>query len=178
MSYPKNGLELLKLFGDIESVGYYDSVCLNDAEAGFSVQRNYPKDIKFKPAKTASGKDDSIACIWAVYESKKQSSKNIPVPIRFRIALMSKYRTRHFFDDDDLDPDKPTKVSLNISQRTPQPIDLNLREGYFFDPHTGGLVDGKGNSVSGADALNEIYQSHCNTVHPLLGICFILIVLA
>ena len=170
MTYPKDGFALLKLFGDIESVGYFDSVILNDTKAGFSIQRNYPKDIKFKPARTVSGKEDSIACIWVVYESKKQSSKNTPVPIRFRISLMSKYRTRHFFDDDDLDPEKPTKASLNISQRTPQPIDLNLREGYFFDPHTGGLVDEQGNSVSGVDALNEIYQAHCNTVHPLKGI--------
>jgi hypothetical protein len=170
LSYPNDGFALLKLFGDIQSAGYVDSVILSDTEAGFSVQRNYPKDIKFKPAMTASGKDDSIACIWVVYESKKQSSKNLPVPIRFRIALMSKYRTRHFFDDDDLDPEKPTKASLTISHSTPQPIDLNLREGYFYDPHTGGLVDDQGNSVSGTDALNEIYQAHCDTVHPLRGL--------
>lgn len=170
MSYPKDGFALLKLFGDIQSAGYVDSVILNDAPAGFSVQRNYPKDIKFKPATTASGKDDSIACIWVVYESKKQSSKNLPVPIRFRIALMSKYRTRHVFDDDDFDPEKPTKASLTISHSTSQPIELNLREGYFYDPHTGGLVDDQGNSVRGVDALNEIYQAHCDTVHPLRGL--------
>ena len=170
MVYPQDGFELLKLFGDIENAGYVNPVVLTDANAGFSVQRTYPGDIKFKPAKTSEGKDDSIACIWVVYESKKQSSKNLPVPIRFRVGLMSKYRARHFFDDDDLDPEKPTKISLAASQRTPQPIELNLRDGYFFDPHTGGLVDENGSSVEGIDALDEIYQAHCDTVHPLKGL--------
>ena len=170
MGYPQTGNELLNLFGDIASAGYSDAVILTDATAGFSVQRTYPKDIKFHPAKTAGGKDDSIACIWVVYESKKQSTKNLPVPIRFRIALMSKYRTHHFFDDDELDPEKPTKASLATSQNTAQPIDLNLRDGYYFDPHTGGLVDDQGNAVRGVDALNEIYQAHCDTVHPVKGL--------
>jgi hypothetical protein len=170
MDYPQDGFELLKLFGDIENAGYVNAVVLTDAAVGFSVQRTYPDNIKFKPAKTAEGKDDSIACIWVVYESKKQSSKNLPVPIRFRIGLMSKYRARHFFDDDDLDPEKPTKVSLAASLGTPQPIELNLRDGYFFDPHTGGLVNEQGTAVRGVDALDEIYQAHCDTVHPVKGL--------
>lgn len=170
MGYPQDGFELLKLFGDIESAGYVDSVILRDTHAGFSVQRTYPIGIKFKPAKTPSGKDDSIACIWVVYQSTKQSTKNLPVPIRFRIARMSKYRARHFFDEDDLDPEKPTKASLEVSLNTPQPIDLNFRDGFFFDPHTGGLVDDQGNTVRGVDALNEIFRAHCDTVHPVKGL--------
>lgn len=170
MIYPKDGFELLKLFGDIENAGYVNPVVLTDANAGFSVQRTYPSDIKFKPAKTSKGKDDGIACIWVVYESKKQSTKNLPVPIRFRIGLISKYRARHFFDEDDLDPEKPTLMSLAASQRSPQPIELNLRDGYFFDPHTGGLVNEHGCSVRGIDALDEIYQAHCDTVHPVKGL--------
>ncbi len=159
----------MKLFGDIEGAGYFGAVSLNDTKVGFSIQREYPKDIRFKSAKTSSGNEDSIACIWVVYESRQESQKNTLVPLRLRIALMSKYRARHFFDDDDLDPAKPTKASLAISQASPQPIELNLRKGYFFDLHTGSLADDQGNAVRGVDALNEIYQAHCNTVHPVKG---------
>jgi len=170
MGYPQNGLELQELFGAIEGAGYFDAVILNDTEVGFSIQREYPEDIRFKSAKTSSGKDDSIACIWVVYQSGKQTKKNLPVPIRFRVALMTKYRARHSFDDDDLDPEKPTRDSLTISQASPQPIDLTMRDRYFFDLHTGSLVDDQGNTVRGVDALNEIYQAHCNTVHLVRGL--------
>ncbi len=170
MPYPKNGTELLKLFEDYLGSGYFDPVVLKDVQAGFSIQRNYPSDIRFKPALNSLGEDDSVACIWVVYQKEKEVSKNSLIPIRFRVALMSRYRSRHMFDDDDYDPEKPTDASLALSQKSSQPLDLAMKDGCFFDLHTGGIVNNKGSTVNGTDVLDEIYSEHCNSVHPLKGL--------
>ena len=172
MGYPQNGSELLQLFGNISDAGYFNPVLLTDTKAGFSIQRYYPDDIKFKPALTSKGEQDSVACIWVVYEDKCEGGNNTLIPIRFRIALMSKYRARIGFDEDDDDEDKPTVQSVAISKATPQPIDLRLKDEYFFDRHTDGLVDANGNTVTGTLILNEVFDAHCNTVHPIKGLSF------
>lgn len=48
-----SGDQLLKLFGDIEASGYVDPVHLRDTKAGFSVQRCYPENIRYKPARNS-----------------------------------------------------------------------------------------------------------------------------
>jgi len=68
MIYPQDGFALLKLFGDIKSVGDFDYVILNETKSGFSIQRKYPKDINFKPARSPIGEKDSVACKWVVCE--------------------------------------------------------------------------------------------------------------
>ena len=170
MEYPQNGSDLLNLFGNISDAGYFTPVLLTDTKAGFSVQRDYPSDIRFKPALTSRGLPDSVACIWVVYEDKRESSKNTLIPIRLRIALMSKYRGRVGFDEDDEDEDRPTAQSVLLSKSTPQPMELTQKGGYFFDRHTVGLVDANGNTVNGVSILNELYDAHCKTVHPVKGL--------
>lgn len=172
MGYPQNSSDLQKLFGQILDSGYFNPVPLTDTKAGFSIQRYYPNDIRFKPALTSNGEPDSVACIWVVYEDKRESDKNTLIPIRLRIALMSKYRGRVGFDEDDDAEDKPTAQSVALSKSTPQPMELSQKGGYFFDRHTDSLVDAEGNTVSGVSILNELYDAHCKTVHPVKGLSF------
>ena len=172
MGYPQNGSELLKLFGNVTDAGYFNPVTLLDKKAGFSIQRDYPVGIKFKPALTKTGEHDSVACIWVVYEDKREDGKNTLIPIRLRIGLMSKYRGRVGFDEDDNDENKPTTQSIELSKATPQPIELSLKGEYFFDRHTDGFVDAKGNTASGVSILNEIYDAHCKSVHPVKGLSY------
>ena len=57
MTAPKTGLELLELFYGYADAGYENPIQLTDTSVGFSIQRNYPAGIKFKPAKTSKGYD-------------------------------------------------------------------------------------------------------------------------
>jgi hypothetical protein len=41
----------LGFFRDMQDAGYKFPVFLSDTRVGFSVQRDYPEDIRFKPAK-------------------------------------------------------------------------------------------------------------------------------
>lgn len=172
MNYPKNGSELISLFGDMRSEGYFDPVVLNGTKVGFSIQRKYPTGIRFKSAKTKTGEDDNVACIWVVYESSQESNHKELIPIRFHVVMISRYRSRHLFDDDEHDKERPTKESISISQKSPQPIALNLRGGYFYDRCRCVLVDQVGNIVAGTIPLNEIFEAHCKTVHIVFGISF------
>ena len=73
MPHLQSSQDLLCLFGDIESSGYFNYVSLNDTKVGFSLQKNYPSNIQFKPAKTNSGEDDDVAVIWVVYDELQPS---------------------------------------------------------------------------------------------------------
>ena len=170
MTYPQNGQDLLTIFGNIADSGYVEAVFLNDTKVGFSIQKEYLANIRFMPAKTSQGKNDNIACIWVVYESEQEKDNNRLIPIRFRIANMSRYRSKHWFDDDNNDPDKPTQESLLASRDSPQPMELTLRDGYFYDASINKLVDDSGKSVNGVQPLNEIYDAHCKSVHPIFSL--------
>jgi len=56
----KTTQELLNHFGNIASQGFLRPVFFNDPNViGFSIQKNYPKNIKFTPAVNKRGEDDS-----------------------------------------------------------------------------------------------------------------------
>lgn len=168
MSYPQTGQDLLNLFGDVAAAGYKDHVFLSDIKVGFSIQRKYPPGIRYKPAKTSAGEDDTVAVIWVVYEDRFEKDGTL-VPLRLRISMLSRYRQKHLFDDDEDDAERPTAESLRQSRQTPQPMELSLR-GYFFDVSSNSLVDEKHVTVSGVDVLNRLFKAHCDSVHPLRGL--------
>lgn len=169
MPTPTSGAELLELFGDIEASGYVDAVYLSDTAVGFSIQRKYPPDIRFKPAKKADGEDDSIAVIWVVYESHNAQNPAGPIPIRLRISTMSRYRALHW-DYDFEDVNSPTKESISESKQSPQPLEMTLNGEYFYSPGTDKLIDSSGNEVTGVQILNSIFKAHCDSVHLIKGI--------
>lgn len=171
MNYPQTGKDLLELFGDLSGAGFKDHVFLTDTKVGFSIQIGYPGNIRFKPAKTSSGEDDTVAVIWVVYEDSRETDGRSYIPLRLRISTLSKYRQKHLFDYDVNDPDRPTAESMRLSKLSPQPIELSMR-GYFVDGMLGTLVDEKQVEVSGLDILNNLFNAHCNSVHPVRGLPF------
>ena len=59
--------ELIDAFGVIESSGFYEPVILSDTSCGFSVKKEYPLNIRFKPAVGQRTKTpDNIAMIWVL----------------------------------------------------------------------------------------------------------------
>lgn len=174
MSAFVSGSELIAAFGDIGSHNFYDPVSLKDS-VGFSIKKNYPTGIRFKPAIRQDSSDpDSVAVIWVVYESdlaKKQPSGHLRVPLRIRIALMSLYRARHWdYDFSDKEGGCPSRESLEASLESPKPIELSFEGDYFYDHGLSALVGRNGQELSGADVLRQVFEKHCNTVHLLRGL--------
>lgn len=167
--------ELIDSFGDIHNNGFYDPVNLTDTPIGFSVKKNYPPNIRFKPAiGQRTGLPDSIAAIWVVYtppSEKENIAGSSKAPIRFRVATMSKYRVSHFdYNYQDIDGDCPSKESLEGSLASPQPIDLNFEDVYFYDHINHTFIDDNGNSLTGVEVLEQVFETHCKTVHILWGL--------
>lgn len=160
-----------KLFGDIEADGYINPINLNDTKVGFSVQRKYPPNIGFIPAKTKNGEDDDVAVIWVVYESLAEEENQLRIPIRLRIAKMSKYRAKNW-DYDFSNEESPTRESVAISKESIQPLEFTCIDEYFYDPNKQDLVDRNDKTVSGSKILNELFDYHCKSSHPVKGLIF------
>lgn len=169
LKYLEDSESFLKLFGNLKTHGFTDPIFLSDTKVGFSIRKRYPEDIRYKPAQNKDGGDDNVACIWVVYDQSRKEETETIVPIRLRIAMMSLYRSKYWFDEDDDAPEKPTPESLAISRNSPQPIELSL-SGYFYNASNGHLVDYQKKKVQGHKILEELFQAHCNTVHPILGL--------
>lgn len=168
MTAPNTGLELLKIFGSYGDSGYENPIQLRDTTVGFSIQKNYPTGIRFKPAKSEEG-DDDVAVIWVVYEPHKRAPAADLIPLRLRIATMSKYRAAHWdynFDDENC----PTEDSVLLSKSTPRPLELSLINEYYYSETLDSLVNLKGARVEGRDVLDHLFNAHCDSVHPIKGI--------
>ncbi len=161
--YLSNSSELLDKFDDYAEADYNTATFLSDTKVGFSIQRNYPENIRYKPAKDKTGNPDNIAVIWVVYDERSEKNNLINIPIRLRVAMMSKYRARNY-DYDFEDDSCPTEDSVLISKSTPQPADLNLIGEYFYNSQKRKLVNSKNLEVNGIEILNRIYEAHCDSV--------------
>ncbi len=169
MSHLSTTDELLLLFGDMKSEGYTDPIPLSDTKIGFSVRKNYPEDIKYKPAKNKAGVADNLAVIWIVYNENSANKRTGLIPLRIRISMMSLYRALHW-DYDFEDDNCPTKESVLESAKTTKPMELTLNDEFVYDTHTKGFLDSNNQSVSGLEILNRIFSDHCNSTHPIKGI--------
>lgn len=165
-----SGQDLLSRFQVENSHDYYDPVILTDTYAGFSIRRNYPEDIRYKPAYYSDGRPDNVAVIWAVYDKNRVDVNNPTlVPIRCRIATMSIYRTAHW--DYDFDDDKcPSKDSVELSNSSPQPFSLDFPADYFYDTERNIFISSSGKEAAGIEILNAIFSEHIDSVHYLKGI--------
>jgi hypothetical protein len=175
MTYFSNSQELLAQFGDFASHELFDPIPLRDTRVGFSVKKNYPNDIRYKPAVGQnSGQPDNVATIWIVYAHPEDSPRRATsdaVPLRIRIATMSKYRSKHWdYDPEDKEGDSPSRDSIEASAATPAPIELEYPGDFVFDHAQSSFFDRKGNRISGAEILDRVFQDHCNTVHRLRGL--------
>ena len=168
--YIKNAEEFKKFF-DLKDE-YERFTILNDVPVGFSVQRKYPiENFRYYPPKNRDGTDDTVALFHVIYKKPKSNDNLIisKVPIILRVSTFSRYRNEHFdydFDDDNC----PTKESIEKSNNTPQPIDIENENTYYFDHNLNRIVDGTNSVFSGKKLLDEIYNKHINTVHLVKGL--------
>lgn len=168
MAAPNTGMDLLALFKGYSESGYENPIPLNDTAVGFSIQKSYPSEIRFKPAKGLQG-DDDVAVIWVVYEPHKRAADADLIPLRLRIATMSKYRAAHW-DYNFADENCPTEDSVHLSKSTPRPLELNLANEYYYSEKLERLVNSKGSAVEGREILEQLFNAHCDSVHPIKGI--------
>jgi hypothetical protein len=172
MTLFSNGKELLDRFGDVATLGFFDPVVLNDTRAGFSIKRDYPSDIRYKPAIGQKTKQpDNVAAIWVVYQHPGDSEQKTRIPLRLRVSSMSRYRTKHWdYDYNDVEGDCPSKDSVEASAATPVPIELEYPGEFFFDHAHNCFYDKDGNQISGREILDRVFQDHCRTIHLFWGL--------
>jgi hypothetical protein len=151
---------------------YIEYTPLIDRKAGFSVKREYPPTIRYRPPKTEDGKADTVALIYVVYdhpaESRKKRADN-KIPIFLNITPHSRYLSNHF-DYDFNDDNCPMEDSVQESKSTPKPIALESFDEYVYDHSTNTLRDSKNNILSGVQILDKLFKEHCDTVHLFKGL--------
>ncbi|MFZ3138911.1 MAG: hypothetical protein WA126_16140 [Thermodesulfovibrionales bacterium] len=162
----RNGEAFLRLFDLIEPP-YMDIKIFQDKYIGFSVKREYPKNIRFKPAKTKSGKDDVVALIKVTYGDPKITDKPFNperVPIIISIIRWSIYKNNHF-DYHYEDNDCPTEESLIRMNASSPPENLDSYDEYFYSHTLNQFITNKGKSITGKQILDKIFEEHINTIH-------------
>lgn len=171
--YLNNAQELKEIFALDEKI-YKNYIPLQDCIAGFSVQREYPTNIKYFPPKKADGSPDTVAIIYVVYYHpkvyKSKSKDPNKVPIFLEIRPFDRYLVgRHDYNFNDKES-CPTEESVLKSKSTPKPISLETLDEYYYDHATKAIVDSKNRVVSGSDIVERLFKQHCDTVHPLKGL--------
>lgn len=148
---------------------YIEYTPLKDTQAGFSIIREYPTNIRYYPPRTSEGKPDRVALILVVYRRTKKETSKTEIPVFLSISLYSRYFSNHFdynFDDTNC----PTKKSIKKSKSTPKPIDLESVDEYVYDHQSNTLLTTNRKIASGAQILDTLFRKHCNTVHLLKGL--------
>lgn len=168
--YFENAQQFMNLFS-IESSSYENMVPLTDRKVGFSVQRAYPKNLRFSPSKTESGSPDTVAIIHAFYIHPSESKEQITiekVPLFIRIGKFSRYRMNHL-DYNFEDKDCPTEESIRFMKTSPNPVDLSSYD-YFYNHSKNTFFNDNGDKPSGIQLLDYIFREHCDTIHWIRGI--------
>ena len=169
--------EFLEIFelGE-EGDHYYDQIIFSDAIAGFSIKRNYPKNIRYKPPLNRKGKPDSVATFWINYThpddakkfaKHKGASKGVPVVVR--IQRLSKYLVNHF-DYDNNDNESPTSEEVEASNRTPQPIGLEFFSDFYYNHEKERFIDTQDRQYRPRELLDHIFELHFDTIHLWKGL--------
>jgi hypothetical protein len=129
---------------------------------GFSVLRSYKKGLGFVPAITKLGKEETKALIKIGVRIPEDLI--VEIPLLLLVSKYSKYRSSHFginFEDEDA----PTQESLNESENSKQPIDLESRDEYIMrlDP-TSFFKKETRKELSLDEIVDEIYNLHLQTI--------------
>jgi len=163
--YP--AIDLLSIF-NIVSTDYHSPVRFSDG-TGFSIRRDYPVDIRFKPARLTDGSADDVVMIQVARDKDEASSGHHRIRLRVRASKMSEYLYRHF-DYDENCPLSPSAESVAASKASTQPLMIEENEKFSFDPATQNLYVNDKVNISGLELLDNIFRLHCDTVHPVRGL--------
>lgn len=150
---------------------YYDPVIFTDTKVGFSIKRYYPHHIRYKPVLRKDGTPDNVVTIWVSYTHPDETKSDVDlkkVPLRVRVANRSLYRARHF-DYDFSDNNCPTEDSVEQSNLTPKPIELEYNNEFFYNHENDNFINESGDVISGVEILDKAFKDHCDTVHRFKG---------
>ncbi len=160
---------------DLNTPPPYENVThFTDCRVGYSVMGCFPSNLRFIPARTLDGRDDTVAIIHVTYTHPDESSQPVDlrrVPIVVRINRWSLYLRglgRPGFDPSD--PRSPTEESLRASRASVAPIGFDSEGKYFFDHSADNFMDSKGNPLSGRDVLDQVFQRFCDSTHLFRGL--------
>ena len=155
---------------------YYDPIILSGAKAGFSIKRNYPENIRYKPPLNRKGEPDSVATFWVNYTHPddirnlaKHEGTSRGVPVVVRIERLSKYLQNHF-DYDNNDDESPTSEEVEASNRTPQPIGLEFFSDFYYNHEKKCFIDTQDHQYRPRELLDHIFERHCDTIHLWKGL--------
>src|SRR3989344_8115551 len=130
---------------------------------GFTVQRPYPVNSWFIPAKTKEDKDDDVVGIWIGYHPKE--IKGGWVRLFVRVSKLSLYLQGNRWDYNFDDSKSPTEESVKISKKSRQPIELEETTSYQLNLNTGKFFDREKNKeVEPDEIINNIFYLHVETV--------------
>jgi len=159
--------EKLKLLFEIDNhLEYEEYTPFLIGTPGFSVKRNYPDKISFKPSITKEGKPNNVALIRVVIDLHKSSKSNIKgIPLIFDISMHSIYEYK-YYGYDYKNVNCPTKESLEIMNKSPAPVMYTLYDEYYYNENDNILVDAKDTKIKGCDILGKIFNEHCKSTRP------------
>ena len=158
------GEELLEHF-DLDDSDYFQPTVLSDVKAGFSVQREYPHSLPYKPPRYRDGSPDVVAIIHVVYEDPDDpdiTSTREAAPVRVRIGTFCYSWVRSPFYDPTSD-EFPTLESVENSRKTPEPVPLQRTDDLAFNHDVDLFFDKKNRSLAGRQVLDELFDLHCRT---------------
>jgi hypothetical protein len=157
-------VDFLRLFEPL-GPAYSDLTKLVDKYVGFSVQREYPAGIAFKPALLPNGQPDSVALIHILIDPELPTDGEKTL-VRVRVSKFSKYLSNNF-DYDFSDENCPTEESIKLSQASIQPEDLMLIREYFIAGSPAQLFDKSNMVIDGKGILDSAFQKHLETLRRL-----------
>jgi len=141
-------------FFNLDSKSYTPPIKFNDNTIGYSVKRNYPPNIYFKPPYTKDGKHTVVCLIRIMAPTKKD-----PKYINIDIGPYDEYLQNHYEYNFDL-PMCPTEESLKISRKSAYPLNQFITD-IVFDSENNQLIY-RGNSITGAKLVENLFIKHTN----------------
>lgn len=142
---------------------FYDPILLKDTKFGFSIKRDYPNNLEYKPNKNKDGKPLVVSLMWVSLKEDTPNKKgHFPLSIRISSytlqpqAPVSTDGEISEFDDDD---------NIVVDNGNTKPLELVSNNDYFYDPASNVFVNKKGNIIRGIDILKFMFEEHCDTVH-------------
>lgn len=150
----------------------YEKFTPFNKDLGFSVQRAYPEQSRFKPPTKKDGTPDSYALIGILYEPGRASpDKPKIVPISGNVSVFSRYISKNW-DYDFTDSGCPTEESVTASKKTPRPVDLSAFDEFAYDHERDVFLNASGEVIDGMDIINGLYDDHLATIDKFKGIVF------
>ena len=150
--------QLISQFNKIKNVEIVPWV---EGQIGLTVLKNYPEDSRFVPVKDKLGKHDSVALIQiGVIESQDEES----IPLSVTISKASRYKFEHHkFNYSE--ENSPTRTSVEKSDASTQPIDLEEPDRYLFKIRDRKIYD-KENKIfiTAEELVHDIYKQHLDTL--------------